>query len=362
MTTLLTVLLALVALCALALWMRREFERLSREALTSSREQFVNDAGATFGIAQERVQGRLDVAAEQMAAIVGPLRDQVLALSRQQVELGTRVAGLDDRASALTQVLAARPARGQWGEDNLRRVVHLAGLTEGVHVDVQPTWTVDGRSVRPDLVIHLAADEVVIVDAKAPMDAFQRAVTAQHRDDIVRHGKEHASALRAHIRDLGRKPYAAAVPNALDFVVLYLPYEGAIDLAHQYDEDLFDFAIGNKVHLATPHTLIALLNTVALGWQQRQLAESAQKIVALGTRLYERIGVVAGHVATVGKQIEAAGSAYNKVVGSIETNLLTTARELRGLGVSAKDAPELAAIDLTPRPFVKPEVRNGEAA
>ena len=125
---------------------------------------------------------------------------------------------------------------------------------------------------------------------------------------------------------------------------------------------LFDFAIGNKVHLATPHTLIALLNTVALGWQQRQLAESAQKIVALGTRLYERIGVVAGHVATVGKQIEAAGSAYNKVVGSIETNLLTTARELRSLGVSAKDAPELAAIDPTPRPFVKPEVRNGEAA
>ena len=333
MTTTLTVLLAVTTVCALALWMRREFERLSRDAMANGREQFVTDANATFGIAQERVQGRLDVAAEQMAAIVGPLRDQVSALSRQQVELGTRVAGLDDRASALTQVLSARPARGQWGEDNLRRIVHLAGLTEGVHVDVQPTCSVDGRAVRPDLVIHLAADEAVIVDAKAPMDAFQRSVTAENRDDIARHGKEHASALRAHIRDLGRKPYAAAVPNALDFVVLYLPYEGAIDLAHQYDKELFDFAIGNKVHLATPHTLIALLNTVALGWQQRQLAESAQKIVTLGTRLYERIGVVAGHVAAVGKQIEAAGTAYNKAVGSIEANLLTTARELRGSAV-----------------------------
>lgn len=358
----LIVVLVLVSLSALALWMRHEFARLSEQALARSREQFTLDAGATFGLAHERVQNRLDVAAEQMASIVGPLKDQVSALSRQQIELGSRVTGLDDRASALTQVLSARPARGQWGEDNLRRVVHLAGLTEGVHVDVQPTWTVDGRTVRPDLVLHLAADEVVIVDAKAPMDAFQRAVTAQQRDEAIRHGKEHASALRAHIRDLGRKPYAAAVPNALDFVVLYLPYEGAIDLAHEHDKDLFDFAIGNKVHLATPHTLIALLNTVALGWQQRQLAESAQRIVELGTRLYDRIGVVAGHVAGVGKQIEAASTAYNKAVGSIEANLLTTARELRTLGVSAKDTASLAAIDPTPRPFVKPELLGIEAA
>ena len=205
--------------------------------------------------------------------------------------------------------------------------------------------------------MFLSAEEVVVVDAKAPMDAFQKAVNAHQREEAIRWGKEHAAALKSHIRDLGKKPYSKAVPHALDFVVLYLPYEGAIDLAHQYDDGLFEFAAANNVHLATPHTLIALLNTVALGWQQRSLAESAEQIVLLGTRLYERIGTVAGHLAAVGKSLESAGASYNKAVGSVESQLLTTARELRTLGVSsAKAAAELPVVDVTSRAFAKPEL------
>ena len=345
------------ALVAGALWLRQEFQKASAESIRSSQEEFLQRATATFDLAQERTQGRLDLTTKDIAQLVTPLREQVATLANQQVALGTQVTGLGDQTSALTQVLGARPGRGQWGEDNLRRLIHMAGLTEGVHAQVQQTFTIDGRTVRPDLLVFLSAEETVVVDAKAPMDAFQKAVNAQQRDEITRWGKEHAAALKSHIRDLGKKPYSKAVPHALDFVVLYLPYEGAIDLAHQYDDGLFEFAAANNVHLATPHTLIALLNTVALGWQQRQLAESAEQIVLLGTRLYERIGTVAGHLAGVGKSLESAGAAYNKAVGSVESQLLTTARDLRTLGISsAKAAPELAATDMTSRVFTKPEL------
>jgi DNA recombination protein RmuC len=361
-SVLLLVLVLIGVLVAAAYWLRNEFQRSSAEAIRLSQGHFLEQASATFDLAQERTQGRLDLATKDIEQLVNPLREQVATLANQQAALGGQVTNLGDRTSALTQVLGARPARGQWGEDNLRRLVHLAGLTEGVHVDVQPSFTVEGRVVRPDLVVHLAADEKVIVDAKAPMDAFQKSVSAAERDDATRWGKEHASALKGHIRDLGKKPYSSAVPGALDFVVLYLPYEGAIDLAHQHDSSLFEFAAANKVHLATPHTLIALLNTVALGWQQRRLAESAERIVALGTRLYERIGVVAGHLNSVGKGIEAAGAAYNKAVGSVESQLLTTARELRTIGVSsAKPDPEIVITDVAARAFVKPETTTDQS-
>ena len=357
---LITVLLAAALIAALfagALWLRQEFQKASAESIRSSQEQFLQQATATFDLAQERTQGRLDLTTKDIEQLVTPLRDQVTTLTNQQIALGTKVTGLGDQTSALTQVLGARPARGQWGEDNLRRLVHLAGLTEGVHAKVQQTFMVDGRTVRPDLLVFLSAEEVVVVDAKAPMDAFQKAVNAHQREEAIRWGKEHAAALKSHIRDLGKKPYSKAVPHALDFVVLYLPYEGAIDLAHQYDDGLFEFAAANNVHLATPHTLIALLNTVALGWQQRSLAESAEQIVLLGTRLYERIGTVAGHLAAVGKSLESAGASYNKAVGSVESQLLTTARELRTLGVSsAKAAAELPVVDVTSRAFAKPEL------
>jgi len=361
MVTLLVVILvaalAVGVLAGGALWLRQEFQRASADTMRASQEQFLQQATATFDVAQERNQGRLDTAAAHIAHLIAPLREQVTTLTNQQVELGTKVSGLGQQTSALTNVLGSRPARGQWGEDNLRRLVHLAGLTEGVHVQVQQTFTIDGTVVRPDLLVFLSAEEVVVVDAKAPMDAFQKAVNAQEREEINRWGKEHATALKVHIRSLGKKPYSKAVPHALDFVVLYLPYEGAIDLAHQYDEGLFEFAAANNVHLATPHTLIALLNTVALGWQQRQLAESAEQIVLLGTRLYERIGTVAGHLTAVGKGIDAAGAAYNKAVGSVESQLLTTARELRTLGISStKATPELPLSESTCRLFAKPEL------
>jgi len=361
MSTLLIIVLFAAALVGSlftgALWLRQEFQKASADTMRLSQDQFMQQATATFDLAQERTQGRLDLNAKSIEQLVAPLRDQVTTLTNQQIALGTQVTGLGDQTSALTQVLGARPARGQWGEDNLRRLVHLAGLTEGVHVMVQQTFTVDGHLIRPDLLVYLAGEEVVIVDAKAPMDAFQKAVNASQREDAARWGKEHAAALKTHIRDLGKKQYARAVPRALDFVVLYLPYEGAIDLAHQYDDGLFEFAAANKVHLATPHTLIPMLNTVALGWQQRKLAESAEQIVLLGTRLYERIGIVADHLAGVGKSLESAGACYNKAVGSVESQLLTTTRELRTLGISsAKAAPELAVIDVTIRPFTKPEM------
>jgi len=362
--------LALVAACGAALAVgaaalrrvRDDLARSSADAVAAGQQQLLQQAGATFELAQQRTQQAIAVSQAQMDALVAPLREQVRALSQQHGEIGGRLGDLGQRTAALTQVLGSRPARGQWGEDNLRRLVHLAGLTEGVHVEVQPTFEVDGRTVRPDLLVHLAADEVVIVDAKAPLDAFQRAVGTHDRADALRHEREHASALRAHVRALGRKPYARAVPHALDFVVLYLPYEGAIDLAHQHDAELFDLCVAQKVHLATPHTLIALLSTVALGWRQRRLAESAEEIVRLGTRLYERLGVVASHVAAVGRGIEQAGAAYNRAVGSIEANLLATARELHALGVAAADAPAVAPVEFAARPFAKPDLLGEDDA
>lgn len=358
MTTVLIVIIA-IAVAALAaraavLWLRQEFRASAQAALADTQQQWQAQAAASFQATSRESTHALEAASQGVRLTLEPLRHQLDAVTHQQGALAAQVRALHDQTAALTSILGSGADRGRWGEDDLVRVVTRAGLTQGVHFDTQRVFRDGERTLRPDMVVYLATGLSVIIDAKAPMDAYRRLSEAVGDADVEQAGRDHARAVRGHIRALHERSYPRAVPNALSSVVMYLPYEGAIEIAHRYDETLFDAALAAGVHLATPYTLIALLNTVSLGWQHQRLAESAEHIVEIGNRLHDRIAIVAEHAERMGRALASTGAHYDALVGSMERNLLSAAREMHQLGLtSTKPMPDLEPVEVDPRPFVK---------
>jgi DNA recombination protein RmuC len=240
---------------------------------------------------------------------------------------------------------------------HLRRAVELAGLVDRCDFTEQLVVgaSVDGDegAARPDLVVHLAGNKNVVVDAKVPLGAFLEA--AEAKDDVERAERlrGHARQLRAHVEQLGSRGYwrrlnAAGAPTP-EFVVLFVPGEAFLSHALEADPNLLEFAAERRVMLATPTTLITLLRTVAYAWSQDTLASEARTIIDLGRELYERIGVLAGHLDRVGGSLGGAVAAYNRAVGSLDSRVMVTARRLHDLGVGETQVETPRHLDTAPR-------------
>lgn len=348
---------------------REAFQALAGEALRQNNQAFLDLARAALGEFQQAAVGQLEAREQAVAQLVRPVAEalgavqqQIQAVEKDRVgayaALLEQVAGLqraqeqlEQETGRLVQALRAPAVRGRWGEIQLRRVVELAGMVE--HCDFVEQETIPGPEgrLRPDLVVKLPAGKIVVVDAKAPLAGYLEAVQAARELEREEAYRDHARQVRAHLDRLSSKAYWEQFEATPEFVVMFLPGENFFSAALQYDPGLIEYGVAQRVILATPTTLIALLRAVAYGWRQEKLAEHARVIADLGRELYERLGVWVEHLGRVGKNLDEAVEAYNKAVGSLEARVLVSARRFVELGVTAER--ELGEV-----PLVEREVRQ----
>ncbi|HEU0337456.1 MAG TPA: DNA recombination protein RmuC, partial [Gaiellaceae bacterium] len=287
----------------------------------------------------------LELAGTKLEGTVAPLResltkvnDQVEALDRARAQsygaLRQQVEALSERAGSLANALRSSNVRGRWGEAQLRNVVEQAGLLE--HCDfVAQASARDGEGdlLRPDLVVRIPGGKSVVVDAKVPLAAYLDAFETQ--DESARHEllRRHARQVRDHVTKLAGKAYQRQFAPAPDFVVMFVPDETLLRVAHEHDTRLSEDARASRVMLASPTTLMAIITTVAAIWQQETVAESARAVHSLGTELHKRLGTFAGHLARTGRALESAVGSYNEAVGSFESRVLVQARKLEQHGI-----------------------------
>jgi DNA recombination protein RmuC len=251
--------------------------------------------------------------------------------------------------------------RGRWGEVQLRRVVELAGMLAHCDFVEQPSTRDDeGRLLRPDLIVKLPGGKSLVVDSKAPLDAYLDAAEAEDDETRRAHLARHSRLVREHMTRLGQKRYWQQFEPAPEFVVMFLGDEAFFRAALDHDPALLDAGVAEGVIPASPTTLIALLRTVSHGWQQETVAESARATARLGRELYERLGEFARHFAKAGRSLDAAVGAYNEAVGSLETRVLVTARKFPEHGAGTDELPEIAPIERQARAFVAPELSSTE--
>jgi DNA recombination protein RmuC len=290
-------------------------------------------------------------------------RDRVAQFSRlgEQID-AVRLTGdaLRQQTAALAGALRSPTSRGAWGEVQLRRVVEHAGMLARVDFTVQAAGvTPDGVHVRPDLVVHLPGGKHVVVDAKAPLAAFLEASEAP--DDAARQtsaATAHAKALRQHVETLAGKQYWSAFDPSPELVICFVPGEAFLAAACTADPSLLEWAMGKRVVLATPTTLMALLRTVALTWQSDVLTGSAKELFTLGRELYERLSSLGGAATKLGRSLDRAVEEYNAMIGTLERRVLVSARRMRDLELIDSDLAVVAPLTSSRRLLTAPELIN----
>ncbi len=258
---------------------------------------------------------------------------------------------LKNETKILGRSLRAPHVRGRWGEIQLKRVVEMAGMTAHVDFLEQTSFRDEGVLKRPDLLVNLPGGKQIVVDAKAPLQAYLESLEAEGEEGRKEKLKDHARQVKQHILMLGSKNYWDKLETTPDFVVLFLPGETFFSGALEEDPTLIEYGIEKKVLLATPTTLIALLKSVAFGWNQEALARNAEEISALGKVLYDRLKLFGGHLGDVKKGLEKAVESFNKAISSYESRVLVTGRKFEELGIIGKEGEleTISPIDVVPR-------------
>jgi DNA recombination protein RmuC len=338
---------AFLELARNALGQQQELARTDLQARTTEIDQLVKPLRESL----EKVDGRIGELEKARAETFGTMTEQVRALSQAQQMLQLETQNL-------VRALRAPQVRGRWGEIQLKRVVELAGMLE--HCDFVQQETIQGEDgrLRPDMVVRLPNGRSIVVDSKAPLQAYLEAVEAQ--DDGVRTDRlrQHAQQIRAHIRKLSEKAYWERLDATPEFVVLFLPGESFYSAALELDPSLIENAIDQRVVLATPTTLIALLRAISYGWRQETITREAQQISLLGRELYSRVRVMASHFSDMRKALDRTVLTYNRAVSSLESRVLPAARKFRDLGAVSgdEDIPQIEAVDQQARALQSPEL------
>ena len=360
--------------------MRAQFKSLAASALESNNANFLDLARSTLERYQTEAEGELEKREKAVETLVKPIAeslkqvdDQVRQLETSRAQaygaLSTQVSSLLETQRALqtetgnlVKALREPQARGRWGELQLRRVIELAGMLEHCDFDEQVTVITEDRRIRPDVVVKLPGDKQVVVDSKAPLVAYLAALEAQDEPTRAARLADHARQIRAHIDGLASKNYWAQFKTP-GFVVLFLPGEVFFRAAMDVDPELIEYAANRKVIITSPTTLIALLKTVAYGWNQKNLAESARQISEAGQVLYERLCTMTRYFENLGSKLDGAVDSYNKAVGSMQRSVFPIARKFAELDKSleAGDLEDLQPLEKSSRQLDAPDWRDEDA-
>ncbi|MBY0282057.1 MAG: DNA recombination protein RmuC [Alphaproteobacteria bacterium] len=353
------------------------FKNLSNQALLANNQSFMGLAKSSFDKFLEATKSDMEQKKKDISVILEPVQkalgsvdEKIALLEKERVgaysELKSQITDLvltqkelRSETSNLVKALRTPAARGQWGEMQLRRVVEMAGMLS--HCDfLEQVTTADGR-LRPDMVINLPGNKKIIVDAKTPLVAYLEAL--ETTDDAQRATwlEDHARHVRTHIRSLSQRAYWEQFQPTPEFVVMFLPGESFFSAALEKDPSLIEFGVKEKVILATPTTLIALLRAVAFGWRQEGIADNARAISELGRELHKRLGDMTQHFSRLGKQIHHVVESYNQSIGTFERRVLVSARKFNQLdpGLENHSVEMLNSLDSVPRSVQSIEVKEG---
>ena len=343
-----------------------EFGKVGDAVMEKAQKEFLEKAGLKFGELDKETQAK-------MQALVGPLKE-LLAKQEEKIALVEKervdhYSGLKavieevkqgqgqvrDEARNLVNALRSSPkARGRWGEQSLRNVLEQAGLSEHADFATEVSVDTDEGRLRPDVIVNLPGGRKLVIDAKCSLNAFLDAADEVDDDRRASHLSAHVASMKKHASDLGSKSYWAQFDDAADYVVMYIPGEHFLTAALEQDSGLWDWAFEKKVLLATPTNLVAIARTVASVWKQEKLAAEAGQIAALGRELHSRLATMAEHVASMQTNLSRTNNAFNKMVGSFESQVLTQARRFEEFGSgSAKELPDLSTVESVPRQLTK---------
>ncbi|MCL5022081.1 MAG: DNA recombination protein RmuC [Nitrospirae bacterium] len=344
------------------------FNALSSAALKSSSEDFLRLASEHLGKVVADTKGKLGEHQVALDGTIKPLQEMLKKYDQQIKEieedrhksfgslteqiraLSTMHERLQKETNNLVTALRKPQVSGSWGQMSLRRASELAGMTPYCDFYEQVSVSTESGRLRPDMIIRLPNGRVIVVDAKAPVDAYLAVASAANDEERNKAIANYIAQVRNHMTALGSKAYWDQFEESPEIVIMYLPGESFFSAAIEHDHKLIEDGSAKKVIVATPTTFIALLKAIAYGWQQEQMTKSAQEISRLGKELYERMRTMAGHFDDVGSAIEKAIGAYNKAVGSFESRVLPSVRRFRELGVTGADEiPILEQIDQKPR-------------
>ena len=347
--------------------LKGEFAELSALELRANRDDFLKLAEQSFAQLHDKSAGDLTIRQQAIDSLVKPLRESLEKvdakiseleqrreraygdLGRQLESLSSIQVRMNAETTKLSTALGSTRTAGTWGEVQLRRVVELAGMTEHCDFEEQPVFkNEDGRN-RPDMVVSLPGNIRIVVDAKAPTEAYREAAAEGDPEIRLAKLKVHAARIRGHVEALASRDYWANVQPSPEFVVLFLPGDSFLSAAIESDPGIMDRAIDRKVLLATPMTLVALLKAVAYGWRQEAVSESAEEVSKLGRELSDRMATVLEHLGRVGSGLSSAVQNFNKAVGSFEQYLVPGARKFKALGaggIKELDVPERVDVEV----------------
>ena len=343
-----------------------QFRAVGDQLLEKAHKDFLEKAGQRFSEADKASEHKLKTLLQPVEATLKRYEEGLQRVEKERIDhyAGLREAvelvrtgqgQVRDETRNLVNALRSSPkARGRWGEQSLRNVLEQAGLSP--YADFRTEVSVEGEDgrLRPDVVVRLPGGRTLVIDAKCSLNAYLDGCDEVDDDKRRACMQAHLASIRTHAQQLGSKAYWAQFEDSADYVVMYIPGEHFLTAALEQDDSLWDWAFERKVLLATPTNLVAIARTVASIWRQERLAEAADEIASLGKELHQRVATMSEHMARMGKNLATANTAYNQMVGSFESQVLTSTRRFEALGAgSAKTLETPPMVEASPRPLTK---------